>query len=177
MIIVPAVYRTPVSLALHLEAFSATDGHPLTDQIVTNTPETITTEGDFEELLDLLACNEVDFLPCLFLIRYSEPHISDTIDFNRLNERPPLPGVAIFTFAGGGTPWVIVSDGIHDLVGYNFDLSGNKFFEGFRAHDPARKAESGPRFCLMGIASLAPTTAPRSDALPAPDRMVSSSRT
>lgn len=144
VIMVPAIYRTPVSLALHLDAFT-TSGELLADQVVVNTPEMITTDGGLENFLDLLACNEVLFIPCLFLVRYSSamanlspPHV---IDFY---EPPPLPGVATFTSAGGGTPWVIVSDGIHDLVGYNFDPTGRQFIERFRAHDPARQAISGP---------------------------------
>src|SRR6185312_3579885 len=41
---------------------------------------------------------------------------------------------AIYTFPGGGTPWIVVSDGLWDLVGFTFSPTKG-FFEGFRAHD------------------------------------------
>jgi hypothetical protein len=42
-------------------------------------------------------------------------------------------GAGVFTFAGGGTPFVVISDGLHDVVGYTF--SGGAFVESFRVHD------------------------------------------
>jgi outer membrane protein assembly factor BamB len=46
-------------------------------------------------------------------------------------EAPP-PGVGLFTYQGGGTPAIVVSDGIKDLVGYTFD--GASFTERWRVH-------------------------------------------
>ena len=46
---------------------------------------------------------------------------------------PPVPGVGIFTFAGGGTPFILVSDHYKDLVGFTF--SGQRFTEIFRVHE------------------------------------------
>lgn len=42
-------------------------------------------------------------------------------------------GVALFTYQGGGTPAIVVSNGIKDLVGYTFD--GTNFTERWRVHD------------------------------------------
>jgi hypothetical protein len=154
VIMVPAVYRTATGLALHLEAFSTTDGHPLADTIVTNTPETITADGSFDlgDLLDLLACVEVDGA-CVFLARFSSPLLPDPKNTIAFNAPPPLPGVAVFTFPGQAAPWVIVSDGMHDLVGYTFHFP-DQFFEGFRAHDTVRQAASGPMILPDGHSAV-----------------------
>jgi hypothetical protein len=45
---------------------------------------------------------------------------------------PAPAGIGVFTFAGGGTPIVLVSDHLHDVVGYSF--SGGAFVELFRVH-------------------------------------------
>ncbi|HEV8392329.1 MAG TPA: hypothetical protein VGQ35_20915 [Dongiaceae bacterium] len=47
----------------------------------------------------------------------------------------PQPTAALFTYAGGGTPFIIVADGFQDLVGFTF--SGMVFQEIFRVHDEA----------------------------------------
>jgi hypothetical protein len=47
----------------------------------------------------------------------------------------PEPTAALFTYAGGGTPFIIVADGFQDLVGFTF--SGMVFQEIFRVHDEA----------------------------------------
>jgi hypothetical protein len=54
----------------------------------------------------------------------------------------PQPGVATFTYATGGTQWILVSDGFQDLVGYTF--SGTRFNEVFRVHDDARLLTTPP---------------------------------
>ena len=43
------------------------------------------------------------------------------------------PGVGLYTYEGGGTPAIVVSDGIKDLVGYTFD--GTYFTERWRVRD------------------------------------------
>ena len=56
-----------------------------------------------------------------------------------------MPGVAIFTFAGGGAPFVIVSDQRHDVVGYTASSpAAPKLTETFRVHDPKRRLLSSP---------------------------------
>ena len=45
----------------------------------------------------------------------------------------PQPTVALFTYAGGGTPFIIVASNLQDLVGYTF--SNLTFQEVFRVHD------------------------------------------
>jgi hypothetical protein len=135
VIMVPAIYRTSVSVDLHLEAFSTT-GAFLADTIVTQTQETISTEGN-TDFWDVLSCIASLFYTC-WPITFHSPILGVGPPFAvSWHGQPPLPGVAIFTFQGGGTPWVIVSDGMHDLVGYIFSPAAG-FTQGFRAHDSAR---------------------------------------
>jgi hypothetical protein len=63
--------------------------------------------------------------------------------FERSGELPSAAdGAGIFTFAGGGTPFVVISDGLHDVAGYTF--SGGAFVESFRVHDTGRFMRSAP---------------------------------
>ena len=60
---------------------------------------------------------------------------------------PPPPSVAVFTFAGGGTPFIVVSDHWKDVVGYTLSLqslSGIEFIETFRVHDDNHYMRSSP---------------------------------
>jgi hypothetical protein len=51
----------------------------------------------------------------------------------------PLPGVATID----GTPWAIVSDGVHSIVGYHF-LPGTGFVERFRRQEKGAMMRSAP---------------------------------
>ena len=71
-------------------------------------------------------------------------------------ESPPS-GVGVFTYAGGGTPWVILSDYMQDLVGYTFN--GQAFYENFRVHTKDYLLRSGPMILpdghtLIGVEKL-----------------------
>ena len=61
---------------------------------------------------------------------------------------PPPPSVGIFSYAGGGTPFILVSDHYKDLVGYTFSgehsFSPNSFVETFRLHDDNNYMRSAP---------------------------------
>jgi len=70
----------------------------------------------------------------------------------------PPPDVGIFTYQGGGTPFVLVSDHIQDLVGYTF--SGGAFVETFRLHTKDYLLRSAPMtvpsgHTLIGVEKLA----------------------
>jgi len=54
----------------------------------------------------------------------------------------PRPGAAIFTYEGGGTPFILVSNQFQDLVGFTF--SNRQFQEIFRVHDEGRRLLSAP---------------------------------
>jgi hypothetical protein len=57
---------------------------------------------------------------------------------------PPMAGVAIFTFAGGGAPHVIVSDQRHTIVGFTVTGSKPRLTQSFRDGDPKRQLFSPP---------------------------------
>jgi len=69
----------------------------------------------------------------------------------------PPSNVGIFTYAGGGTPWVILSDHMQDLIGYTF--TGDAFYENFRIHTKDYLLRSGPMVLpdghtLIGVEKL-----------------------
>lgn len=57
---------------------------------------------------------------------------------------PPFPGVAVFTFAGGGASHVIVSDQRHTIVGFTITGSKPRLTSVFRDGDPQRTVLSPP---------------------------------
>ncbi len=57
---------------------------------------------------------------------------------------PPFPGVAVFTFAGGGASHVIVSDQRHTIVGFTVTGSKPRLTSVFRDGDPQRTLLSPP---------------------------------
>jgi hypothetical protein len=57
---------------------------------------------------------------------------------------PPLPGIAVFTFAGGGAPHVIVSDQRHTIVDFTVTGSKPRLTQVFRDGDPQRTLLSPP---------------------------------
>jgi len=65
---------------------------------------------------------------------------------------PPLPGVAVFTFAGGGAPHVIVSDQRHTIVAFTVTGTGSKprLTQVFRDGDPQRTLLSPPMVLPKG---------------------------
>jgi hypothetical protein len=136
IVLAPAVYFNRVSTAVdvHLVGF-ATAGGVLIDQLVSRETGAATGGGDLACLVPLvgqigcLICGE---FPC----EYRPP---------RSGVPAPMPGAAIFAFAGGGAPFVIVSDQRHDIVGYTATSpAAPKLTETFRVHDPKRRLLSSP---------------------------------
>jgi hypothetical protein len=68
-----------------------------------------------------------------------------------------LPPVAIYTFPGGGTPWVMASDRVHDVVGLTFDPERG-FREWFRVRDASRAMLSAPSVLPDGHTALGTDT-------------------
>lgn len=126
-IMVPAVYRNKVTggYSVRLIAFSLT-GQVLDDKVVKNvTPESFGGSGrpswvDWSCLVPVVGWGS-----CLGGVEYIPPRGPSAI--------PPAPGVGIFTFLGGGTPFILVSDHYKDLVGYTF--SNQRLIETFRVHN------------------------------------------
>jgi hypothetical protein len=128
-IMIPAAYRNKVTggYSVRLIAFSLT-GQVLDDKVVINiTPQTFGGSGrpswmDASCLVPVLGWGV-----CLGAREYTPPSSGPLL------KTAPAPGVGIFTFAGGGTPFILVSDHYKDLVGYTF--SSQRLTETFRVHD------------------------------------------
>jgi hypothetical protein len=124
-IMVPAYHSHPIGLTTRLTAFSLT-GQVLDDKVVGSTaPDTIHgSSPDYSCLIPVYGwgkCFKEAF-------EYNPPRSAFF-----LVDIPPVPNVGIFTFAGGGAPFILVSDHYRDLVGYTF--SGQRFTETFRVHE------------------------------------------
>jgi hypothetical protein len=143
-VIVPAVYATPSGQDFRLIAFT-TGGAVAFDQKVSFMAHEIV-GGTDPSLPQWAKFNCTPELSCWYPIGYSEDELPlPTYPVDRLPFKPnvPLPGVAVFTFAGGGLPWVLVSDHFFDLVGYTFD-PGIGFNEIFRRKNGEKVLTSPP---------------------------------
>ncbi|HET6621857.1 MAG TPA: hypothetical protein VFG64_18110 [Dongiaceae bacterium] len=110
VVMATATYRNPVTggYETRLIAF-ATGGQVLGDQKVTTVVQTVSGSA------------ECPLGPLCFGFEHGVLSLTVT-----------PPGLGIFTFQGGGTPHIVVSDGLKDLVGYTFD--GASFIERWRVH-------------------------------------------
>jgi hypothetical protein len=143
IVLAPAVYfhRASTALDVRLVGF-ATAGGVLIDQLVSRETGAATGGGSFS----------LGSLGCLFpLAGQIGCLICGDFNFSCFDYHPPTPppaprpGAAIFTFAGGGAPFVIVSDQRHDVVGYTVSSpAAPKLTETFRVHDPKRRLLSSP---------------------------------
>ncbi len=138
VIIVPAVYKVlGGGSQLYLVAFSP-DGGPPREQSVTYQGQTISGGSD---LLGAIGC----YVTLCFLPGFHPTQVPPNPNDLLPTHLPALlpAGVGIFTFAGGGLPWVIVNDPWQQTVGYTFSLS-NGFREMFRTTDSARSYAASP---------------------------------
>ena len=142
-VLVPAIYRLPpATIDRRLIAFS-TGGGVLLDQRITVDPPSVT--GGAGEDYPWVA-----FPLCLvpvggqiLCLMCGAPGCDFEPRIGRSGPPPPMPGVAVFTFAGGGAPFVIVSDQRHDIVGYTFS-SKPSLTETFRVQNKAHRLLSPP---------------------------------
>jgi len=127
-IMVPALYRNKVTggHSVRLIAFSLT-GQVLDDEVVVNiTPQTFGGSGRPSWVDASCLVPVIGWGACLGYQEYNPPRSGESV------KTPPAPGVGIFTFAGGGTPFILVSDHYKDLVGFTF--SSQQLVETFRVH-------------------------------------------
>ena len=138
-IIVPAVYKVlGGGSQLYLLAFSPDGGPPL-EQSVTYQGQTIT--GGSDLLGDIECYVTLCFLPGFHPRQGPLPNPNDLLPTHLPALLPA--GVGIFTFAGGGLPWVIVNDPWQQTIGYTFSPSTG-FREMFRTTDSARSYAASP---------------------------------
>ncbi len=111
IIMVPAKYIIPygAGVAVRLIAFSV-DGRVLADQFVAQSGGTVAGGADYPDF------------------EFHTPPYRPSVAPLRLSS------VGIFTSAGGGTPFILVSDQNKDLVTYTFATTTNRFTERVRVH-------------------------------------------
>lgn len=129
VIMVPIAYELPLhgGWETHLLALS-TDAQLMADATIGAATGTVTGGSDLEDW-QVYMCLIPPFISC-FLPGggFQSP--------DRPPSHPPvkqpLPTAAIFTYQGGGTPFILVADGFQNLVGFTF--GGMNFNEIFRDH-------------------------------------------
>jgi outer membrane protein assembly factor BamB len=140
VLMLTSTYKSLNDTTLHLYAISA-DGVILADTIVTRQEAVLSGSSTaWDELYCIVTFGFGDGCTGHF---YPGNAPLPAVDTLRVYQLPPLDGTAIYTYPGGGTPWVMVADGKQDVVGYTFSLEGG-FQERFRVHDAVRSASSLP---------------------------------
>ncbi|MEZ5830473.1 MAG: hypothetical protein R3D05_04790 [Dongiaceae bacterium] len=110
-VIVPINYNLPAGYETRLMAFS-TNGGLLADTRVSVSIPTAT--GGVDNAV--ISCAIPPFITCLLIRGFTAPYHPDPIV-------EPAPTAAVFTYAGGGTPIIVVADGFMNVVGFTFDSS------------------------------------------------------
>ncbi|HKP25466.1 MAG TPA: hypothetical protein VJV39_16490, partial [Dongiaceae bacterium] len=127
------VILLPTGAGFHvfLTALSADTGAVLARQTVSSRVPSTSGGASWDDIACLLlACFSLDLPP-------PPPQHLLPADVKR-----PFPGVAVHTPSDGGPPLILMSDGLHDLMGFGF--TGNGFEERFRIHDEKRVLTSTP---------------------------------
>ena len=135
----PAIYKVLGGGAdLYLLAFS-TRGSLLRQQEVTYHGQVVT--GDDGGILSTVSCI-LTF--CYFAQGFhSAPSPVDPVDLLPSHLTLPMGGTGIFTFAGGGLPWVVVNDPWEHTASYTYSPTSG-FAEMFRKTDAGRAYAASP---------------------------------
>jgi outer membrane protein assembly factor BamB len=140
-ILVPAIYRGAASKDVRLLAFSS-GGSLIVDKLIgAVVPQTFGSAGVPSYWAVGCGLTGIGCLvpPFTFCHGVYSPGPPDALPEGLAI---PLPSVAIFTYAGGGTPWIIATDQAHSIVGWTFSTTQG-FIERFRKS-------------LSGVVTLAP---------------------
>jgi outer membrane protein assembly factor BamB len=145
VLMAPVTYKGPFGRELRLIAFS-TEGNVLADQRVTYTGYEVTGGSDLPDWL--VGCYAMTWyfpVGCVVAAYITEGGFGFEISTggSLANAGWPLPNVAVWQHPQGGTPWIMVADGDHDVVGYTFSLEKG-FYEYIRVTDKDRNAASSP---------------------------------
>ncbi len=151
IILAPALYRSPKvkdGIDVRLIGFSS-DGAVVLDELATPQPGVDVITGGSP-----LDASYLCVTPTIAVFAYCA--LSGEYDYNpeRVPLAPPFPppmaGVAVFTFAGGGAPHIIISDQRHTLVGFTVTESPLRLNEVFRDGDGQRRMVSPPMVLTDG---------------------------
>lgn len=130
-VIVPVIHpnRLTGGREVRLVAFSTTGPAAIGEGKVSTFVPTVTGSGP-----DLCGDRLFCIFPGMGFQGHGEAPDIDPDSLLSGDTKAPLPAVAIYTFPGGGTPWIVVSDNLADIVGFTFSPQQG-FFEGWRIHD------------------------------------------
>jgi hypothetical protein len=145
IILAPAIYRNRniSGVEMRLIGFSP-NGGVVIDQMVAGQPGTAT-GGATAKGKGISASDALCLIPPGGFV-YCAICGFGQCDYNPPREPeapPPMPGVGVFTFAGGGAPHVIVSDQRHIIKGFTA-TSAAGLTETFRVRDDGRSFISAP---------------------------------
>lgn len=136
VVMVPLTYRNHLTGGYDTRLFAVTPGGAVIGEahVGSVVPETTSTEAI--DAWAYLFCQIPPInVPCQIAgPGFTVPGNSNPLPY-RLpgNIAAPYPGVSIFTYQGGGTPFILASDGFQNVVGLTF--SGHVFTEIFRVTD------------------------------------------
>ena len=114
-IMLPITYKNTVApgYETHLVAI-LTGGQILADTTVADAIPTVT--ADTPGTATTAACVVPPFVGCILVFTGFSARAPQEVIL-------PTPTAAIFTYAGGGTPFILVADGFQSFVGYTFDAA------------------------------------------------------
>jgi outer membrane protein assembly factor BamB len=145
VVMVPATYRAPGGYQVVLLAFSR-EGRLLHERQVSHVAHTVIGGSSLSDG-EVVACVLTFGYGCLVLALAGFSIDPPAPPADAADRLPPgvaaaMPGAAVFRFAGGGTPFVVVSTG-PAVVGYTYSLATG-FTEIFRETDRRQHSTTAP---------------------------------
>jgi len=148
VVMLPLTYRNRLTHGFDTRLFAITTGGAVIGEapvgsVVPQTTSTSALDAWLEFLCMPAPMNYLCALTPGFTVPYGKPLLY------RLPPNLPIPqpGVSVFIYQGGGTPFILASDGFNDLVGLTF--SGHVFREEFRvANDADHRTMLSPPMTL-----------------------------
>lgn len=166
IIFAPALYKSRSSISkndvdVRLIGFSTT-GAVVLDELAAPQPSRVVTGGFDPE--DFCGANRLFLVPVINIVPAAYCLLSGEANFHAPNSlgpeplpQPPMPGVAVFSFGGGGAPHVIASDQRHTIVDFTVTGTQPRLTQVFRDTDSKRTLLSPPMVLPDGH-TLASTT-------------------
>jgi hypothetical protein len=134
---VPFTYRNNLTHGYDTRLFAIMGGSVIGEADIGSVVPTTTSTGALEAWGNLLCmAPPLTISPCELAAGFTVPDGGPPPPYRLPPNLPiPQPGVSIFTYQGGGTPFILASDGFNNLVGLTF--SGHVFREEFRVTNNA----------------------------------------